>query len=323
MSLECRKKRPRDDVESTEHSSTSLPPSHNTTPQLSVVADRLRFEGDKRHLIGKGTFGFVFKAVINGLACAVKQISVDDSNRVLVDNELSALKILSKHPNIATMLDASFNSDNNAYIVFPLASMDMYTYIRMDRGTSQVCLSIIESFVSQIVSGLYWCHINGIVHGDLKTGNILVYENGLVQIADFGSCRRTGFSVKSGPSNGTICYSAPESFIVGSVYQPSSDVWSLGCCIYELVATRLFVSIVDDFEKIMYINDVSKLEPKKRLELLTEKTVIKSYDHLMTDIFTECEKRITMKDIVRRLKIRVETLRGEDVCHLKKDVSEL
>ncbi len=78
-----------------------------------------------------------------------------------------------------------------------------------------------------------YLHIHGVVHRDIKSGNILVNSKGKIKIADFGSSKQ--FSNKFLDSViGTACYIAPE-VIKNQKYERYADIWSLGCTVYEMI----------------------------------------------------------------------------------------
>lgn len=84
--------------------------------------------------------------------------------------------------------------------------------------------------------GLAFAHSKGIVVCDLKPATILINEYGNIKLGDFGSAQLLVNLIhnQKEKKKGTPCYMAPELFEVGSVYSFSSDIWALGCILYEL-----------------------------------------------------------------------------------------
>ena len=88
----------------------------------------------------------------------------------------------------------------------------------------------------QLLSGLHYCHLNNILHRDLKLSNLLVSNNGVVKIADFGLARR--WVDKAVPLTSTVItqwYRPPELLLQCRDYGTKADMWSVGCILAELL----------------------------------------------------------------------------------------
>jgi renal tumor antigen len=101
--------------------------------------------------------------------------------------EIQALKRLSPHPNIVTLIEVLFDEPTGRLaMVFELMDMNMYDAIKGRRH--YVPEARIKFYMFQLLKSIDHMHRNGIFHRDIKPENILIKED-LVKLADFGSCR--------------------------------------------------------------------------------------------------------------------------------------
>ncbi len=91
--------------------------------------------------------------------------------------------------------------------------------------------SVVKSYTKQMLEGLQYLHYKGIIHRDIKGGNILVNCKGIVKMSDFGcaKCLSSGLNSYAG----SVAYMSPEMYL-GKAYGRYSDIWSLGCSVYEM-----------------------------------------------------------------------------------------
>ncbi len=104
-------------------------------------------------------------------------------------------------------------------------------------------LTVIRNIVSQAVSGLRAFHRLDMLHQDIKPGNIMITNEGLVKIVDFGSTKIAGMADVSTPIErkellGTKHYTAPE-YLLNGVGTSQSDLFALGCVVYEMITGKL------------------------------------------------------------------------------------
>jgi len=192
-------------------------------------------------LLGRGGMGSVYLAEdrMIGRQVAIKVIRIEvgvgeraqAEQRVRFEVELRAAGRLS-HPNIATVYDA-FESEG-AYCIaleyVPGTSLDE----RLGEGVPLTPAEIVR-LAGEIASGLDFAHRRGIVHRDIKPANILLSEDGLVKITDFGIAKLASLDVtQTGIALGTPSYMSPEQ-IQGKPLDGRSDQFSLGVMLYQML----------------------------------------------------------------------------------------
>jgi serine/threonine-protein kinase len=142
------------------------------------------------------------------------------------------------HPNIVQVFDSGQDGTGQYFIVMEYVEGSSCAEILRDYGWVEVeeALSIIE----QACEGLQYAHRHGVVHRDVKPGNLLRARDGAVKLADFGIAKATEQSsiTQVGSVLGTASYLAPEQ-ARGEEAGPRADVYSLGVVAYQLISGRL------------------------------------------------------------------------------------
>jgi predicted Ser/Thr protein kinase/tetratricopeptide (TPR) repeat protein len=187
--------------------------------------------------IGKGAMGEVYKAqdALLNRYVAIKTIApafaADPEFRRRFQREAQSVAQLN-HPNIVTVFDFG-DEDGLTYMAMELLEgRDLKDVVRSRDLRFGEKLSVME----QICDGLAFAHAKGVVHRDLKPGNIHLQPNGQVKILDFGLARLGASDMtKTGTVMGTPHYMSPEQ-VRGQKADARSDVFSLGAVFYELLS---------------------------------------------------------------------------------------
>ncbi|XP_074535743.1 serine/threonine-protein kinase Nek3 isoform X2 [Halichoeres trimaculatus] len=142
-----------------------------------------------------------------------------------------------KHPNIVAFKEA-IEADDLLWIVMEYCSGgDLLMRIQQQK-TKQFCLDDILKWFAQMCSAAKHIHDKRVLHRDLKSKNIFLTENGTIKLGDFGSaCILNSSKAYAHTYVGTPYYVAPEIWD-NKPYNNKSDVWSLGCVLYELCTLR-------------------------------------------------------------------------------------
>jgi serine/threonine-protein kinase len=150
---------------------------------------------------------------------------------------LSAARLV--HPNIVQVFDFGFDErQHQHFIVMEHVPGHSCAELLRDRGHLNVREGV--EILAQACRGLDYAHRNGVVHRDVKPGNLLVSDTGVVKLADFGIARATDQSsiTQVGSVLGTAAYLAPEQ-ARGEPAGPRADLYSLGVVAYQLLSGRL------------------------------------------------------------------------------------
>ncbi|KFQ41639.1 Serine/threonine-protein kinase Nek5, partial [Nestor notabilis] len=192
--------------------------------------------------IGEGSFGKIFlaKGKVDNEQCVIKEI--DLSKLPVKEKEASQKEVIllakMKHANIVTFY-ASLQEKNKLYIVMEYCDGgDLMKRINMQHGVLFDEDQILSWFV-QISLGLKHIHDKKILHRDVKAQNIFLSNNGEVaKLGDFGIARQLNSTMEFAHTCvGTPYYLSPE-ICENQPYNNKTDIWSLGCVLYELCALK-------------------------------------------------------------------------------------
>jgi serine/threonine protein kinase len=95
--------------------------------------------------------------------------------------------------------------------------------------------NLVVIYVKQVLHGLDYLHRQGVIHRDIKGGNILTTKDGIVKLADFGVATKLTDAGKSNSFAGTPYWMAPEVIEMSGQESSACDIWSLGCTVLELL----------------------------------------------------------------------------------------
>ncbi|KAM3916044.1 serine/threonine-protein kinase 36 [Leptodactylus fuscus] len=186
-------------------------------------------------LIGEGSFGRVYKGrrKYTGEVVALKFIpKVGRSDKELkgLKREIQIMRDL-QHPNIVRMLD-SCETEREVVVVTEYAEGELFQILEDDGSLSE---ELVRDVSAQLVSALYYLHSHRILHRDMKPQNILLGKDGTVKLCDFGFARELSLDTLMVRSiKGTPLYMSPE-LVLERPYDHRSDLWALGCIVYELL----------------------------------------------------------------------------------------
>ena len=199
--------------------------------------------------LGSGGFGSVYLAEDTWID---KKVAIKVPHRQNLDfgellREPRLLASLS-HPNIVTVLTAE-KQDDVFFIVMEYVPGDTLEAVIERDGTLDLARAL--DYTCQICNAMDHAHKQGIIHRDLRPGNVLVTDQGLIKVADFGTSRFLEIAAHGTTVIGSPPYMAPEQFQGKAVF--ASDIYSLGVTMYQMFTGVLpyDTPMPADLEKLM------------------------------------------------------------------------
>jgi serine/threonine protein kinase len=196
--------------------------------------------------IGKGGMGHVFKGEheLLGRIEAIKVLPKSKSTPESIQCFQREIRVQAQldHPNLVRISYADHDGDTFFLVTEYVPGADLR---RLVRRHGPLSASIAASIISQAARGLHYAHGKGLVHRDVKPGNLLVTPEGLAKVTDLGLAwyllDEVG-AISSGRPRaivGTSDYLAPETISHPDQVRPVSDIYSLGCTLYYAVTGKV------------------------------------------------------------------------------------
>ncbi|RYR45049.1 hypothetical protein Ahy_A08g041297 isoform B [Arachis hypogaea] len=216
---------------------------------------------EKLEKIGQGTYSSVFRAreLETGKIVALKKVRFDNFEPESVRFMAREITILRRlhHPNIIKLQGLiTSRLSCSIYLVFEYMEHDITGLLSSPqvkftepqlRFSSYSCLTEevifgvqIKCYMKQLLSGLQHCHSRGVMHRDIKGSNLLVNNEGILKVADFGLANFSSSAYRHPLTSRvvTLWYRPPELLLGSTDYGPSVDLWSVGCVFAELLVGK-------------------------------------------------------------------------------------
>lgn len=252
--------------------------------------------------IGEGGMGTVYKATDMSLkrTVAIKMLhpnlvnNPDSFKRFQNEAHLSAQI---SHPNVATLFDFQ-ESDNSHFIVMEYVNGKAVDDVLKLQGHLSDDESI--KIILQVLEGLGAAHELGIMHRDLKPGNIMITQRGFVKLMDFGIARleNTERMTRQNSVIGTLDYLSPE-LIKGAAPSKASDLYAVGVMLYEMLSGQP-LHAGDSEAALMY--QIAHKQPAIHLA---------GHDKRLVQII----KKLTHKQVAKRYQSTQEVIRDLERIH--------
>jgi hypothetical protein len=187
-----------------------------------------------KHGVGRGGFGEVYRAVSDG----GKEVALKLVQRNLEVELRGVGQCLNlKHPNLVSLFDVRQAENGDNWVVMEYVAGESLDQV-IARHPEGMPPGEVLAWLRGLGEGVAYLHEQGLVHRDLKPGNLFV-ENGTVKVGDYGLAKFISASRRSGQTGsvGTVHYMAPE--VVNGRYGKEVDLYALGVILYEMLTGRV------------------------------------------------------------------------------------
>ncbi|EGW01041.1 Mitogen-activated protein kinase 12 [Cricetulus griseus] len=221
--------------------------------------------------VGSGAYGAVCSAIDSrtGNKVAIKKLYRPFQSELFAKRAYRELRLLKhmRHENVIGLLDVftpdeTLDDFTDFYLVMPFMGTDLGKLMKHETLSEDR----IQFLVYQMLKGLKYIHAAGVIHRDLKPGNLAVNEDCELKILDFGLARQadsemTGYVV-------TRWYRAPEVILNWMRYTQTVDIWSVGCIMAEMITGKILFKGNDHLDQLKEIMKVTGTPPPEFVQKL-------------------------------------------------------
>jgi len=272
-------------------------------PGVDDVDKHVLRKYDIQQKLGKGAYAVVFKAVDKKTKSVVAMKKIFDAFQNATDaqrtfREIMYLQALTGHENIIRLQNVlKAENDMDIYLAFDYMETDLHAVIR-----ANILEPVHKQFiVYQTLKALLYFHSGDLVHRDLKPSNLLLNEECLLKVADFGLARSLR-AMQKGEEGASVLtdyvatrwYRAPEILLGSTCYTKAVDMWAVGCIVAEMFIGKPLIpgtSTMNQLEKIIEITGTPSAEDIESINSSFAATMLNSLPKLQQKDMT-----VLMKD---------------------------
>ncbi len=229
--------------------------------------------------VGHGGMGWVFKCEhsLLGRVEAIKVLPKNQTNPASIASFLREIRAQAQlnHPNLVHLTYADTDGETYFLVTEFVPGTDLR---KMVRHYGPLSMSEAAVIISQAAEALAHAHSRGLIHRDVKPGNLLITSDGKTKLADLGLAYFYADDLQKGPTKprhivGTADYLAPEIIVSPEILRTVSDIYSLGCTLYYAVTGKVPFPGGDTADKLRRHLDEMPLSPQKLNPSLSEEFV--------------------------------------------------
>ena len=218
--------------------------------------------------VGEGTYGKVYKAknLTTNKLVALKKLRLQNEKEGFPITSIREIKLLQNFNdmNVSTVKEIMVESSRTIYMIFDYFDNDLGGILLNKSITLRD--SERKDIFQQLLQGCRYLHQHNVLHRDIKGSNILIDNNGLLRITDFGLARRISVDDKTETSAGltgdytnrvvTLWYRPPELLLGSTSYGTEVDMWGCGCLLVELFRGSAAFQGSNEIEQLVAIMKV-------------------------------------------------------------------
>lgn len=278
----------------------------NRWQAIQLQNGRTKFTLSLYHIIdsiGKGGMGHVYKAEhsVMGRVVAIKVLPKDRCTPDAIVNFSREIRAQAQldHENLVRAYDAGHEGSVYFLVTEYVPGTDLRKLIR---SQGKLSMELAASIITQSARGLDHAHTRGLIHRDVKPGNLLVMPDGRTKVSDLGLAGYFGQSEQmdnyGGKVVGTADYLAPEQITSPDKLTPTSDIYALGCTLYYAVTGKVPYPGGTPREKAWKHCNAKPLDPRRLNAGLSDAFV----DVIAEMMATRPQERVqTANDVIARL----------------------